>query len=210
MKRAAAILRRLKKMHPDARCELNFSTPLELAVAAILSAQCTDKRVNMVTPGLFRTYRSAADWAAVPQETLEREIHSTGFFRNKAKSIRSLGRAVDEQYGGMLPDDFDALCKLPGIGRKTANLIMVSGFGRPGIVVDTHAKRVSARLGLTGEKNPDRIERDLKELLPEKDWGAWSHALVFHGRYCCAARNPACDRCQLTEYCPYYSSLQNA
>lgn len=203
-KRAQDIFKELKKMHPDAACELTFSAPLELAVAAILSAQCTDKRVNALTPELFKRYRSARDWAEADLETLEQDIHSTGFFRNKAKNIKALGAALENDHGGELPDDFDALCRLPGIGRKTANLLMVSAFGQPGMIVDTHAKRVSGRLGLTTHTDPDRIERDLRALLPEKRWGEWSHLLVFHGRYCCKARAPECDACRLTRLCPFF------
>lgn len=200
--RAAAILKRLRIAYPDAGCELTVSNPLELAVAAILSAQCTDKRVNLVTPALFKKYRTAADWAAAPQEVLEQEIHSTGFFRNKAKNIRGLGAALVEQYGGKLPDDFDALTQLPGIGRKTANLLMVSAFHRPGLVVDTHFMRLSQRLGFTKSQHPETIEFELRAIVPEKDWGDWSHAMVFHGRRCCAARKPDCPHCPLADLCP--------
>lgn len=200
--RAAKILRVLKKTYPDAQCELNFSTPLELAIGCILSAQCTDKRVNMVTPALFARYKTAADWAAIPPAILEREIHSTGFFRNKTKSIIGLSRALDTQFGGQLPEDFDTLVTLPGIGRKTANVIMVSAFGQPGIVVDTHMKRLANRMGLTKEQHPDKIEFDLQKIIPRKDWGHFSHAMVFHGRRCCTARNPACARCPVGAWCP--------
>ena len=201
-KRAAGILAILKKTYPDAHCELDFSTPLELAVGCILSAQCTDKRVNRVTPTLFAKYKTAADWAAVPPTTLEKEIHSTGFYRNKTKSILGLCRILDEKFGGEVPDDFEALIKLPGIGRKTANVLMVSAFNRPGIVVDTHMKRLANRLGFTREQNPDKIEFELQKIIARKDWGAFSHAMVFHGRRCCTARKPACDRCPVREWCP--------
>jgi endonuclease-3 len=181
---------------------LDFSSPLELLVAAILSAQCTDKRVNMVTPSLFKKYRVAADWAATPQEVLEEEIKSTGFFRNKAKNIRALCRALAEEHGGRVPEDLDVLITLPGIGRKTANLMLATAFGKPGITVDTHCKRVSNRLGFTENKDPDKIEFDLKALLPEDAWSLFSHCMVFHGRYCCHARKPACAECPVRDDCP--------
>ena len=201
-KRAAEILKRLRKTYPDADCELIFSTPLELAVAAILSAQCTDKRVNMVTPALFKKYRTAEDWAKTPQETLEKEIKSTGFFRNKAKNIRGLGTALSEKFNGELPSDLDTLITLPGIGRKTANLMLVTAFDKPGIIVDTHFKRLSKRLGFTRKDNPDIIEFELKAIIPEKNWGDWSHCMVFHGRRCCSARKPQCETCPVKDLCP--------
>ncbi|TAN39013.1 MAG: endonuclease III [Verrucomicrobia bacterium] len=201
--RAAEILKRLRMTYPDAGCELqHWKTPMELAVATILSAQCTDKRVNMVTPVLFANYRSVADFAAVPQETLEAEIRSTGFFRNKAKNIRALAAVVLEKFGGELPSDLDTLIGLPGIGRKTANLLIATVFGQPGIVVDTHFKRLSQRLGFTTKDDPDKIEFDLKAILPEKDWTDWSHCMVFHGRRCCYARKPNCAGCPIAELCP--------
>jgi len=201
-RRAAEILKRLRREYPDADCELDYSSPLELVMAAILSAQCTDQRVNMVTPALFKKYKTAADWARTPQAILEREIRSTGFYRNKAKNIRALAAVLAEKYGGRLPEDLDTLITLPGIGRKTANLLLVSAFGRPGLIVDTHFKRLSGRLGLTDHEDPDKIEFDLKAIVPEKDWGAWSHAMVFHGRRCCFARKPECSRCPVRDLCP--------
>lgn len=201
-RRAAEVLRRLRAEYPDADCELDFSNPLELVMAAILSAQCTDKRVNLVTPALFKKYRTAADWGRTPQATLEKEIRSTGFFRNKAKNMRALAAVLAEKYGGRLPEDLDTLVTLPGIGRKTANLLMVTAFGKPGIIVDTHFKRLSARLGFTDNEDPDKIEFELKAIVPEKDWGAWSHAMVFHGRRCCFARKPECPRCPVRDLCP--------
>jgi endonuclease-3 len=207
-RRAAEILSRLRKLYPDAACELkHWSTPLELAVATILSAQCTDKRVNLTTPALFAKYRSATDWASVPQKTLETEIRSTGFFRNKAKNIRALAQALLDRHGGELPRDFDELTRLPGIGRKTANLLVATLWGRPGIIVDTHCIRLSRRLGFTRHEDPARIEFDLRALLPEKDWTDWSHRMVFHGRYCCFARSPDCARCPLTGLCPFFQTL---
>jgi endonuclease-3 len=203
-RRAGEILRRLKIEYPDARCELeNWETPLELAVATILSAQCTDKRVNMVTPALFKKYRTAKDWAETPQEVLEEEIRSTGFFRNKAKNIRALAARLVEDFGGELPGDFDVLTKLPGIGRKTANLLVATVFGQPGLVVDTHFIRLSNRLGFVQEEDDAvKIERELANIVPREDWTAWSHAMVFHGRRCCNARAPECGRCPVAELCP--------
>ena len=201
--RAQAILRSLKKEYPDAKCELDWSTPLELAVATILSAQCTDKRVNLVTPALFRKYRTAQDWAATPQETLEKEFHSTGFFRNKAKNVRALMARIDADFGGELPGDFDVLVSLPGIGRKTANLLVATVFGRPGLVVDTHFIRLSNRLGFVkNETDATKIERALQRIVPEKNWTDWSHAMVFHGRRRCFARKPDCADCPLADLCP--------
>ncbi|MFH0878623.1 MAG: endonuclease III [Lentisphaerota bacterium] len=199
---AAEILKRLQKAYPDAGCELKYSDPLELAVATILSAQCTDKRVNMVTPALFKKYHTAKDWAATPQETLETEIRSTGFFRNKAKNIRALCAELDQRFDGKIPKDLDTLITLPGIGRKTANLLIATAFGQPGIIVDTHFKRLSQRLGLTENEDPDKIEFDLKALIHEKDWTAWSHCMVFHGRRCCFARKPNCPGCPINTLCP--------
>ena len=201
--RAQDILRRLRRAYPDARCELDWRTPLELAVATILSAQCTDKRVNLVTPPLFRKYRRARDWARTPQETLEREIHSAGFFRNKAKNIRALMARLDAEFGGELPGDFDVLVSLPGIGRKTANLLVATVFGKPGLVVDTHFIRLTNRLGFVkGEEDATKIERAMQKILPEKDWTDWSHAMVFHGRRCCFARKPDCAACPVNARCP--------
>ena len=201
--RAAAILRRLKKEYPNATCELDWSTPLELAVATILSAQCTDKRVNLTTPALFKKYRTAQDWAAVPQATLEKAFHSTGFFRNKAKNVRALMARLDAEFGGELPGDFDVLVSLPGIGRKTANLLVATVFGKPGLVVDTHFIRLSNRLGFVkNETDATKIERELAKILPPPDWTDWSHRMVWHGRRRCFARKPDCLNCSLADLCP--------
>lgn len=201
--RAAAILRRLKKEYPDAKCELDWSTPLELAVATILSAQCTDKRVNLVTPALFKKYRAAKDWAAAPQATLEKEFHSTGFFRNKAKNVRALMARLEAEFGGELPGDFDVLVSLPGIGRKTANLLVATVFGKPGLVVDTHFIRLSNRLGFVkNETDATKIERELAKIVPPQDWTDWSHRMVWHGRRRCFARKPDCANCPLADLCP--------
>lgn len=209
-RRALEILDRLRRHIPDLRCELDFTTPLELAVAAILAAQCTDKRVNMVTPELFRRYRSAADYANADPAELEELIKSTGFYRNKAKSIRALGAALVERYGGELPRDLDALTNLPGIGRKTANLILADAFGLPGLIIDTHQIRVNQRLGITQHSDPEKIEFELRELLPDKDWTDWSHAVTLHGRYTCTARSPKCAECPLTDLCPFYQTATTA
>lgn len=201
--RAAKVLSLLRAAYPDAQCELKgWRTPFELAVAAILSAQCTDKRVNMVTPPLFEKYRTPADWAATSQDALEAEIRSTGFFRNKATNIRALAAEVAGRFGGELPSGFEVLVTLPGIGRKTANLLVATAFGGRGIIVDTHCSRVSARLGFTVHDDPVKIEFDLRAIVPEKDWTDWSHCMVFHGRYCCAARKPECTRCPVAALCP--------
>ena len=201
--RAAEILRRLKKEYPDAKCELDWSTPLELAVATILSAQCTDKRVNLVTPALFKKYRAAKDWAAAPQATLEKEFHSTGFFRNKAKNVRALMARLEAEFGGELPGDFDVLVSLPGIGRKTANLLVATVFGKPGLVVDTHFIRLSNRLGFVkNETDATKIERELAKIVPPQDWTDWSHRMVWHGRRRCFARKPDCANCPLADLCP--------
>ena len=209
-RRAAEILRRLRKAYPDAGCELDFSNPLQLAVAAILSAQCTDRRVNLVTPALFRKYRAARDWAAASQETLESEIRSTGFFRNKARNIRALCAQLAQHHGGRVPDDLDTLVHLPGIGRKTANLLIATAYGKPGIIVDTHFSRLSQRLGFTASSDPDRIELELKAIVPVSDWTDWSHGMVFHVRRCCFARNPSCGACPIRDLCPLYARLARA
>ncbi len=201
-KRAALVLERLRVAYPEAGCELTWANPLELAVAAILSAQCTDKRVNLVTPALFKKYKTAQDWASTPQETLEAEIKSTGFFRNKARNIRALCAVLAEKHKGKIPSDLDTLIELPGIGRKTANLLVATAYGKPGIIVDTHFKRLSNRLGFTQNESPDKIEFDLKAILPEKNWTDWSHVMVFHGRRCCHARKPNCPACPISSLCP--------
>ena len=201
--RAKQILRRLRQRYPDAHCELDWSTPLELAVATILSAQCTDRRVNRTTPSLFQKYRTAKDWAAIPQETLEQAFHSTGFFRNKAKNVRALMARLDADFGGELPGDFDVLVSLPGIGRKTANLLVATVFGRPGLVVDTHFIRLTNRLGFVkNETDATKIERAMQTVVPREDWTDWTHALVFHGRRCCVARKPDCPACPVADLCP--------
>ena len=181
----------LRREYPDAKCSLDFQTPLELLVATILSAQCTDERVNMVTAELFRKYRTAAQYATADRGELEKDIQSTGFFRNKAKNIRAACQVLVEQYDGRVPRDIDQLVQLPGVGRKTANVILGTAFAvASGVVVDTHVARVSRRLGLTREKDPVKIERDLMEAIPPREWIAFSHRMIQHGRRCCTARKP--------------------
>jgi len=193
----------LKREYPDARTELDHETPFQLLIATILSAQCTDKRVNMVTPLLFRAFPTAASLANASPEKLEEIIKSTGFFRSKTKSLIGLGNALVEHHNGEVPDSMDALVKLPGVGRKTANVILGTAFGRnEGIVVDTHVGRLSIRLGLTKEKDPVKIEKDLMLLFPRADWTVLSHLLIFHGRRVCLARVPKCEKCVLSEICP--------
>ena len=200
---AAKIARILREHYPDAKCELDFHTPLQLLIATILSAQCTDDRVNLVAKSLFLKYPDAAAYANAPQKDLEREIQSTGFYHNKAKSIQSCCQSLLERYEGQIPHDIEKLIELPGIGRKTANVVLGTAFGvASGIVVDTHVTRVSQRLGLTQEKNPEKIEQDLLGQFPRKEWIAIGNRLVHHGRYVCTARKPQCDTCPLGAICP--------
>jgi len=200
---AAKVARRLRRHYPEATCALRFSSPLELLVATILSAQCTDERVNRVTPGLFRKYPTAADYAAAPLEELKSDIRSTGFFNNKAKSIRACCGALAEQHGGRVPRELDTLVGLPGIGRKTANVVLGTAYGIPsGIAVDTHVSRIARRLGMTDQKDPERIEADLMAQLPKKEWIDFSHRMIHHGRRLCTARRPKCDECPLADVCP--------
>ena len=201
--RAKKLVEALPKVYPDAHCELDFKTPLQLLIATILSAQCTDKRVNMVTPALFKRYRSAADFAKAKPADLEKAIQSTGFFRNKAKSIRAASAAIEREHGGKVPQTMAELHALPGVGRKTANVVLGNAFGiNEGIVVDTHVVRLSQRLGLTKQKDPEKIERDLMKLIPRKHWTDWSHWLIWHGRRRCFARKPDCRHCEVLELCP--------
>ena len=200
---ALQVLSRLKREYPDARTELHYETPLQLLVATILSAQCTDKRVNMVTPLLFQTYPTAASLADAPPEKVEEIIKSTGFFRNKTKSLIGLGKALVERHNGEVPDTMEALVKLPGVGRKTANVVLGNAFGtNVGVVVDTHVARVSQRLGLTRETDPVKIEQDLMPLFPQQDWALLAHLLIFHGRRVCESRRPKCEICVLNDICP--------
>lgn len=199
--RAKKIAAILAKTYPKAHCHLNYSNPLEMAVATILAAQCTDARVNEVTASLFKKYRSAADYAGAPQETLEKEIRPTGFYRNKAKSVRNFCAALLENHGGRVPDSLEVLTALPGIGRKSANLILSCSFNKPGIIVDTHVRRVSYRLALTAETDPDKIEADLDKLVPQKTRAAFSFQMADHGRAICHARKPECLQCPLDGIC---------
>ncbi len=201
--RAKKLVEALPKVYPDAHCELDFKTPLQLLIATILSAQCTDKRVNMVTPALFKRYRSAADFAKARPADLEKAIQSTGFFRNKAKSIRAASAAIERDHSGKVPRTMAELHALPGVGRKTANVVLGNAFAiNEGIVVDTHVARLSQRLGLTKQKDPEKIERDLMKLIPRKHWTDWSHWLIWHGRRRCFARKPDCRNCEVLELCP--------
>ena len=201
--RATEVFARLKRAHPDAHCELDHETPLQLLMATILSAQCTDKRVNMVTPSLFKRFPTAQALADAQQEELEEIIKSTGFFRNKSKSLIGLGKALVERHGGAVPDSMESLVKLPGVGRKTANVILGNAFRKnEGVVVDTHVGRLSLRLGLTRETDPVKVERELMPLIPREDWTMLAHVLVFHGRRICYARTPKCEICVLSEICP--------
>lgn len=197
------VMTRLKKAYPDARCTLDFSNELELMVATILSAQCTDERVNQVTPELFKRYRTAADYADEKPTAIEDAIRTTGFFRNKTKSIQGACRKIVDEHGGAVPTDMEALVELPGVGRKTANVILGNTGHTPGgVVVDTHVGRVARRLGWTDQKDPEKVERDLSELIPKRSWVRVGHELILHGRRICKARKPACDDCPLSELCP--------
>lgn len=201
--RIRQIVARLQRAYPDATCALHHASALELVVATILSAQCTDARVNMVTPVLFAKYRTARDYAAADPAALEREIQSTGFFRNKTKSIIGMARALVERHGGEVPDTMDALTELPGVGRKTANVILGTWFKKnEGVVVDTHVHRLSRLLKLTKHDDPVKIERDLMDLLPRDKWTWWSHTLIQHGRQVCIARRPKCEECVVNTLCP--------
>src|SRR6202011_3845747 len=201
--RVARLIKIWPKVYPDAHTELNFKNPLELLIATILSAQCTDKRVNMVTPLLFKKYRSAKDYADAPQAELENAIKSTGFFRNKTKNIRAATSTIASEFGAKVPDSMEQLRELPGVGRKTANVVLGNAFGKnEGIVVDTHVTRVSQRLRLTRNTDPEKIERDLMKLVPRKHWTDWSHWLIWHGRRRCFARKPDCSQCEILRLCP--------
>jgi endonuclease-3 len=201
-RRARSALAALAKLYPDAVCALQYQSPVQLLVSTILSAQCTDVRVNMVTPALFARYPDAAAFASADREELETLIKSTGFFRNKAKNIQECCRTIVEQHGGAVPASLDELVKLPGIGRKTANVVLGDAFGIPGITVDTHVGRLSRRIGLSKHTDPEKVERDLMALIPEKEWTRFSHRMIFHGRQVCFARKPKCDECTLKSFCP--------
>ena len=204
IERVGLILPILKNLYPSAKCSLDFTSPLELLVATILSAQCTDLRVNIVTKSLFRKYASAVDYARVSQEELEKDIQSTGFFRNKARSIRAMAQALLDHHQGQVPKTMDELTALAGVGRKTANVILGNAFGiDAGVTVDTHVTRLSNRLGLTKHKSDAvKIEQDLIAIVPQRDWTVWSHLLIYHGRAVCDARKPRCEMCALSPICP--------
>lgn len=201
--RAAAIAEALRRVYPNAHCELDFAGPLQLLIATILSAQCTDKRVNMVTPALFKKYKTARAFAESTQEEIETAVQSTGFYRNKAKSIRAACADIVAIHGGEVPHTMDELTALRGVGRKTANVVLGNAFGKnEGVVVDTHVSRLSQRLGLTRQTTPEKIERDLIKLIPRENWTDFSHWLIWHGRRRCTARKPDCAGCEIQPLCP--------
>jgi endonuclease III len=201
--RASSILLLLKSLYPDATCSLNYDTPIQLLVATILSAQCTDERVNKVTPELFSRFPDAISLANASREELETLVRSTGFYRNKAKNIQGACQKIVSEFGGEVPQQMEKLLSLPGVARKTANVVLSHGFGIiQGVTVDTHVKRLSSRLGLTEQTDPVQIERDLMRLLPQPDWENWSISLIYHGRAVCKARKPDCGNCTLIHLCP--------
>jgi endonuclease III len=204
VRRARRVNRELAEMYPDARIELDFTTPLELLVAAILSAQSTERTTNAVTRSLFARYPSAAAYAAADQAELEKQIQSTGYFRAKTKTLISLGQALCDRFGGEVPATMDELVTLPGIGRKTASMVLGDAFGQPGIVVDTHFARLARRLGWTTQTNADKIEQDVAALLPRREWTPASHRVIWHGRRVCHARRPACGACGIARLCPSF------
>ena len=202
-RRALEILNRLQQLYPEARCSLSYDTPVQLLVATILSAQCTDERVNKVTPELFHRFPDAASLAGADRGELESLIHSTGFYRNKAKNIQGTCEKIIREFKGQIPRQMDDLLTLPGVARKTANVVLANAYGiNAGVTVDTHVKRLSYRLGLTQHQDPTKVERDLMSLIPQSDWENWSIRLIYHGRVVCMARKPACDRCTLADLCP--------
>src|SRR5213596_574042 len=201
--RVRKVIARLQQAYPDASCALHHKSALELLVATILSAQSTDAQVNLVTPALFAKYRAAQDYAGTDPKVLEQEIHSTGFFRNKTKSIIGMAQALIERHGGTVPDTMEQLVQLPGVGRKTANVVLGTWFGKnEGVVVDTHVQRLSTLLGLTKQEDPAKIERDLMALVPRDKWTWFSHTLILHGRRVCIARRPKCEECVVNQLCP--------
>jgi len=202
-KRVREVIRRLKRVYPDAKCSLTHTNPFELLIATILSAQCTDERVNIVTADLFRKYRQPEDYLKVPARELEKDIQSTGFFRNKTKSIQGTSKLLTEEYGGQVPQTMDELLELPGVARKTANVVLGNAFGiKAGVVVDTHVTRLSHRLNFTQQKTAEKIEQDLIGIVPKKDWVIFPHLMIYHGRKVCKARNPLCAECVVEKQCP--------
>ncbi|HVN24429.1 MAG TPA: endonuclease III [Syntrophorhabdales bacterium] len=204
------IFEKLKKMHGKPRAELNFSSPLELVVAAILAAQCTDERVNRVTESLFKKYRKPKDYTKVSDAELEEDVKPTGFFRNKARSLKNFADDIEKRFGGRVPEDVETLVTIKGIGRKTANMVAGLAFGKPAIIADTHLIRVSQRIGLTKEHEPDKIEIDLKRIVPQDWWTDFSLLITLHGRYICIARKPDCPRCLLQKECDFYQAAVKA
>ena len=208
MNRPYKILLILKKEYPEARTALTHDNPLQLLIATILSAQCTDKRVNLVTPGLFKKFKTARDFSEAPLGNIEKEIHSTGFYKNKAKNIQNCCRQLILEHGGRVPDSMEALVKLAGVGRKTANVLLGNFFGKnEGVCVDTHVMRLSRRIGLSDHKDPIKIERDLMKITPREDWTDLTHILIEHGRKICNARKPLCPRCVIKKECRYFKTL---
>jgi endonuclease-3 len=207
--RASEILRRLKKEYPVAKIALNFGTPFQLLISTILSAQCTDDRVNIVTKSLFKKYKKPQDYLSVPKEELEKDIFSTGFYRQKAKSIRNCCSKLIENYQGKIPSDFESLNSLPGVGRKTASVVAGNAFGIPAIAVDTHVKRLSNLLGFIDSDNPEKIEEKLKEIFSEKEWINLGHYLMNHGRKVCIARRPQCFKCIIGDLCPGFNPIRS-
>lgn len=203
-----SILDSLEKMYPDARCELDYTTPFELLIATILSAQCTDARVNIVTAEMFKKYNTAEDFNALPVETIEREIKTCGLYKAKAKNIKEASKAIVEDYSGEVPSTMEELIKLPGVGRKTADVVLSNAYGVPAIAVDTHVFRVANRIGLVDEKTPEKTEFALMDTIPKRRWSRTHHLLIFHGRKICKARNPLCNECEIKRRCDYYKETR--
>ena len=202
------IIEELKKMYPDAKCSLDFSTPFEIGIAVMLSAQCTDERVNKITPILFEKYKKPEDYVKASLKEIEEIIKPCGFYKNKAKNLKGYAKDIVEKYNGKMPETMEELIKLPGIGRKSANVIMLEAFNNPqGIAVDTHAKRIANRMGLSKEKEPSKIEQDLIKQVPKKYFKDVNHLLVWHGRQTCNARKPKCEECRVNKYCELYNKL---
>lgn len=206
--KANEVIAIFEKDYPDAVCSLDYENPLQLLIATILAAQCTDKRVNIVTKDLFEKYKNVEDFANADIEELEQDIKSTGFYRNKAKNIKMCCQDIMGRFGGMVPQTIEELTSLAGVGRKTANVVLGSYFGIPGVVIDTHAKRLSNRIGLTKNEDPVKIEYDLMEILPKESWSKFCHQLVYHGREVCKSQKPQCERCNILEYCNYGTKKQ--
>jgi endonuclease-3 len=206
--RAEEVTKILYETYPEATCSLDYAKPLELLIATMLAAQCTDERVNIVTKDLFRKYQSVYDYANANIEELEQDIKSTGFYRNKAKNIIGCCKKLIKDFGGAVPDNMEDLIGLPGVGRKTANVVLGNIYGVPGVIVDTHCKRLSNRIGFTSQEDPEKIEYELMEILPERDWTGFSNCLVYHGRAICDARKPKCEICPIAQYCDFFNNNQ--